>query len=154
MGFWKRLLSSSPVNNAFGNNFAFPGVRSSRDVTDEDFSQEYASELYTDTGVMDSNSSYSDNGVFFKEATNVFRLTYDGILARDGARDVYAVVGTEDYGSWKDIKYYPMQKTDGQGFEVLFPATGKENVNVAFKDGADHWDNNSGRNYMYVKEGG
>ncbi len=153
MGFWNSLFRSSPVNDAAVNNITFPGVPGSMDAMDPpNFSEEFASELSADINT-NTDDSYSEYGVSLKETNNIFRLTYDGILSRDGAQDVYAVVGSESNGSWQDIKYYPMQKTNGQAYEVLFPASGTGNINVAFKDGADHWDNNSGRNYTYVNEG-
>lgn len=149
MGFWDSLFKSSSVNNTDGNYVAFRGVQNSQGVVNNHgFYEEYSSELYADTGGSIDNT-YTENGVFLKEASDVFKLTYSGILVKDGAQDVYAVVGLDDNGSWKDIRYYPMHKTGEQAYEVLFPVRNLENINVAFKDGADHWDNNSGRNYTY-----
>jgi|GEM_PF-769746 hypothetical protein len=158
MGFWDFMFRSRPVNDSSVNKIVTPGVPSfEEDFKDtefpEEFSEEFASEFHTDHEINTDNS-YSENGVSLKETTNVFGLTYDGILARDGAQVVYAVIGMGDNRSWHDVKYYPMQKTDEHAFEVLFPARGAENFNVAFKDGANHWDNNSGHNYTYVNEGG
>lgn len=152
MGFWDFLFRASPVNEASGNKTAFPGVRKTRDLPE--FTEEYASELRVDTPRAERDDSYSFQGVSLRGGEDAFRLTYNGILARDGAQDVFAVVGTGSNNSWQDVKYYPMQPTGRQTFETTLPVNNTGSLNVAFKDGADHWDNNSGRNYVYTDEGG
>lgn len=155
MGFWDFLFSRSSDNNKAGNKTDFSRGPDSREAGNAPgLLEEYAAELYADNDANTDNS-YSENGVSLKEAANVFRLTYDGVLAKDGTRDVYAVVGLEGSDPRQDAKYYPMQKTDdGKAYEVLFPSMGPGNIKVAFKDGAGHWDDNSGRNYTYVNGGG
>ena len=79
------------------------------------------------------------------------RLSYNGLLAKSGAQDVYAAVSYGDNENWKNVKYYPMGKTEQNTFEALLPIKKNTNLNVAFKDGADHWDNNSGNNYSFTE---
>lgn len=154
MGFWDFLYRSRPVNDSSRNKVIIPGMTDSRDVNDApDFTEEFATE-FDNAPEIQTDNSYSKNGVSVKETANVFRLAYDGILARDGAQDVYAVVGSGDNKYWQDVKYYQMLKAAGQGYELVFPVRGTENLNIAFKDGADHWDNNSGKNYTYANRGG
>lgn len=149
MGFWDKLLKSSIYDYNDGNYVSFRNAEGpNENLSDYDFGTEFADELYADAGGS-VDDSYTENGIFLKGAQDVFRLTYSGILAKDGAKDIYAVVGQEENGKWKDVKYYPMHKADEQTYEVLFPVRSLQNINLAFKDGADHWDNNSGRNYTY-----
>lgn len=95
------------------------------------------------------DDSYSFNGVQLNTATNTMRVLYEGILAKDGAQDVYAVIGYGDNVRWENTEYYPMHKIGDQTFDLVFPVKKTGNINMAFKDGADHWDNNSGKNYTY-----
>lgn len=92
---------------------------------------------------------YSSNGVEMYKMQNTMRLIYSGLLAKNGAQDVYAVMSFGDNNHWEDIKYYPMHPTGNQSYELLFPIHEMTSINIAFKDGADHWDNNSGMNYTF-----
>lgn len=93
--------------------------------------------------------NYIPNGVKLDTEGGKLRLSYNGLLAKSGAQDVYAVV---NYGSnkyWDDVKYYPMNNVGRNTFEALLPINGDTSINVAFKDGANNWDNNSGKNYSF-----
>lgn len=88
---------------------------------------------------------YSKNGINVDKEKKEIRVTYNGLLAQSGADKVYAVCG---YGSkWSKQAIHEMRKTIN-GFETKFP-TDEKVVNVAFKDSANNWDNNSGRNYSF-----
>lgn len=97
-----------------------------------------------------SGNEYISNGVTIIPSTpgvgeNV-KLIYDGILAKSGARHVYAHIG---YGSnWSSTNDFQMNKT-GTGFEAAFNLPKTDTVNVCFKDCANNWDNNSGMNYVF-----
>lgn len=96
------------------------------------------------------NSSYIDKGVYISpsapSAGDKVKIVYDGLLAKCGATDVFAHVG---FGSkWENIYDYRMQKTS-TGFEVTVPVLKTDTLNVAFKDCANNWDNNSGNNYSF-----
>lgn len=157
MGFWNSMFKNSSAANAGRkrSNYLSRYNSSWERMDPPDFNEEYASELYADAGTgIRADDSYSDSGLSLKESSNIFRLTYDGILAKDGARDLYAVVGFDDDGSWHNARYYPMNKASDKGYEVIFPVKDSGTVNIAFKDGADHWDDNSGRKYTYVNNQG
>jgi len=96
------------------------------------------------------NNDYISNGVTLKPATpsvgDKVKVHYDGLLAKSGANDVLAHVG---YGStWKHTSDYRMEKTD-TGFEVTIPVIEGDTLNICFKDCANNWDNNSGKNYSF-----
>lgn len=95
---------------------------------------------------------YDDKGVHLTANGNTWVLTYRGILARSGACDIYAVINKGSNTNWKDVKFYPMGLTDNYNtFQLIFPKGSASEINIAFKDGADHWDNNAGRNYSYTQ---
>ncbi|MCX7922615.1 MAG: carbohydrate-binding protein [Clostridia bacterium] len=93
--------------------------------------------------------NYINKGVVADTKADEFRLSYNGLLAKNRANDIYAVVSYGDNKNWNDIKYYPMDNTGGANFEVSLPINKNMNLNVAFKDNADNWDNNSGKNYSF-----
>lgn len=96
------------------------------------------------------NSKFMSNGVTISPAVptagdNV-TVTYDGLLAKNGAAHIYAQVG---FGSqWDGKAFYKMNKT-GTGFEATVPVGNGDTMNICFKDCADNWDNNSGKNYSF-----
>jgi len=93
---------------------------------------------------------YIENGVTIsKLPVNVgdeVTLTYDGLLVRSGADKIFAYVGYGD--GWEEKGFIPMSyefDVFKAAFKVLL--TGK--LNIAFKDSADNWDNNSAENYTF-----
>lgn len=99
---------------------------------------------------MISRNKYVTNGVSVtpKEITvgDKVRVTYDGLLSKSGAVDVFARIG---YGTkWEDTAEFKMSKT-AAGFEATIPVIKSLPLNVCFKDSADNWDNNSGKNYTF-----
>lgn len=95
-------------------------------------------------------NKYIKNGVHVtpQEVTvgDKVRLSYDGLLAKSGALDLFAHVG---YGNnWNDTADVKMKKT-ASGFEATIPVVKAEPLYVCFKDNANNWDNNSGRNYTF-----
>ena len=96
------------------------------------------------------NNKYHKNGVFIQPATPHIRSTtkvvYDGLLAKSGATHLYAHVG---YGTgWIHAQDYEMKQT-AHGFEAAIPVEKANILNIAFKDCANNWDNNSGKNYNF-----
>lgn len=104
------------------------------------FKTEFADEILYD--------NYT-KGVSFLTLGDRVKLTYNGLLAKSGAQQVYAVVGFGDNQSWNDIRTYPMNNTNQNMFELSIPVEENQRVNVAFKDNAENWDNNSGKNYSF-----
>ena len=106
----------------------------------KDFETEFADDVLFD--------NYT-KGVSFLTLGDKLKVTYNGLLAKSGAKDVYAVVGFGDNNNWKDTKTYQMNSTNQQLFELSIPVKDGEQINVVFKDVADNWDNNSGKNYSF-----
>ena len=99
---------------------------------------------------VDNNNNYVSNGVSISPAIPTsgekVKVMYDGLLSKSGASHIYAHVG---FGSaWNNIYDYPMSRSD-TGFETTIPVTKPETMNLCFKDCANNWDNNSGKNYVY-----
>lgn len=114
----------------------------------EEFSLDMTTEPYGNN-MYEANNSYSNNGVELQDAKNTLRLVYSGILAKSGAQEIYAVVGYGNNLGWEDTEYYSMHKAGHQKFELMLPVKRSGNVNIAFKDAANNWDNNSGMNYCF-----
>ena len=96
------------------------------------------------------NDEYGANGVALSpqvpRANGTAQVFYNGLLVKDGATDVYARVG---FGQrWKDVHDYKMSRAS-TGFEVAIPIIAADTLHVCFKDCANHWDNNSGKNYSF-----
>ncbi|NLW44876.1 MAG: carbohydrate-binding protein [Syntrophomonadaceae bacterium] len=72
-------------------------------------------------------------------------ITYSGLLAKSGADRVFAHIG---YGSgkWSNIKDIEMTR-QGEQFVTQIKMESEDVFNVCFKDSANNWDNNSGRNW-------
>jgi len=74
------------------------------------------------------------------------KLIYNGLLAQNGATEVMAHVG---FNEWKDVRDYRMVKTR-KGFEIsITPPYNAKSVSICFKDVINNWDNNSGVDYNY-----
>lgn len=96
------------------------------------------------------NQRYQTNGVSLsKVSDHTIALKYDGLLAKSGAEDVYSVVGYGSNNSWENVQTIRMNRF-GNSFHADVPAMHGMNINVAFKDSAENWDNNSGMNYTFI----
>lgn len=96
------------------------------------------------------NNNYISNGIYISPAVpsvgDKVKIVYDGLLAKSGATDVFAHVG---FGkNWDNVYDYRMERTD-TGFEATIPVIKPDTLNVCFKDCANNWDNNSGKNYSF-----
>jgi FKBP-type peptidyl-prolyl cis-trans isomerase len=93
---------------------------------------------------------YEDNGVEISKATiNVgdeVTVLYRGLLAQSGADSVYAHIGYGD--NWEAKEFIPMEK-DKDVFKATIKVNLSDNLNIAFKDSVDNWDNNSQQNYSF-----
>lgn len=97
-----------------------------------------------------SNTDYIYNGVSINPPTpavgDSVKVSYDGLLAKSGASHVYAYVG---FGNrWENDHYIQMNRST-TGFEASIPVSNSDILNVCFKDCANNWDNNSGKNYSF-----
>ncbi|MCR4435579.1 MAG: carbohydrate-binding protein [Clostridiales bacterium] len=100
--------------------------------------------------MVSKNQDYLTNGITISPAIpatgDKVKLSYDGLLAKSGATHIFARVG---FGSnWDHLYDYSMTRTS-TGFEAVIPVSGTGSMNVCFKDCANNWDNNSGRNYSF-----
>lgn len=96
-----------------------------------------------------SFGNYTSNGILTSVEGDRLKLKYSGLLSKSGAPEVYAVVSYGDNRQWDRENYYRMNNNGRGTFEVSLPVTDNMDINVAFKDGANNWDNNSGKNYSF-----
>jgi hypothetical protein len=102
------------------------------------------------TASAGASNTYMSNGVSISPAIPTagekVKIMYDGLLAKSGATHVYAHVG---FGAaWDNLYDYQMDKTS-TGFEATVPVMDADTMNLCFKDCANNWDNNSGKNYSF-----
>jgi hypothetical protein len=99
---------------------------------------------------VSKNNEYISNGVTISPAIPTsgekVKVSYDGLLSKSGANHIYAHVG---FGrNWDNSSFYQMNK-GSTGFEATIPVSNGDTMNLCFKDCANNWDNNSGRNYSF-----
>lgn len=98
-------------------------------------------------------NNYVENGVIIRpnviaEGDNVI-VNYKGVLFNDGAHSIYMHLGFGEH--WEQVEDIKMER-GLNGFEATIPITRHKKLNVAFKDCANNWDNNSGKNYSFEVE--
>ncbi|MCL6639082.1 MAG: hypothetical protein K6T80_05290 [Firmicutes bacterium] len=75
-------------------------------------------------------------------------ILYNGSLS-SGSGEIYLHFGFGEKNNWVKVADHPMQKTPG-GWLANVNMMGTRQLNFCFKDSADNWDNNSGRNWSYL----
>ena len=70
-------------------------------------------------------------------------IKYKGILFENGADAIWMHYGFDDWSNATDLQ---MEKQH-DGFYCKIKAEGRKDLNLCFKDSADHWDNNMGINW-------
>ncbi|MBM7866781.1 hypothetical protein GTO89_04045 [Heliobacterium gestii] len=76
-------------------------------------------------------------------------IVYDGILSKSGAQQVYLHAG---YGkNWRNVYDHRMEAT-GSGWQCTINME-QDDLLFCFKDSANNWDNNSGKNWSYQSRG-
>ena len=116
------------------------------------FNEEVSIELFSQI----SNNEYetfSTTGVRMHNITNVIKIDYSGFLAQNGAEEIYAVIGYGSNDRWEDVEHLPMKKVGEKDFELITFRKKNGNINIAFKDSANNWDNNYGNNYIFQEQG-
>ena len=69
---------------------------------------------------------------------------------KSGAQEVQGVYGFGSNQNWEGVSSIQLKK-EGEGtFKGVLPLEHGKNINIAFKDSAENWDNNSGMNYTFV----
>lgn len=76
-------------------------------------------------------------------------VNYSGLLAQSGADRVFAHVGYGSPFKWINVKDIEMQR-QGSSFSTTFRVEVSDTLHICFKDSANNWDNNSGRNWGSV----
>lgn len=72
------------------------------------------------------------------------KLTYNGILAQNGANEIYVHFG---FGLlWDNLQEIKLDKVDDH-FETEITLTSCEDINFCFRDENNNWDNNDTKNY-------
>jgi hypothetical protein len=94
---------------------------------------------------------FAENGIIVSKASikagDEIALSYSGLLAQNGADELYVHVG---YGeAWEEKEFIPMEHQDG-AFHAGIRVKQAGTLNVAFKDSAENWDNNSAQNYSFL----
>lgn len=153
MGFLNFLYNNSEsLKNA---NTSKSKANSKLQPFNEEFSLDLSTEPYG-THIKELDNSYSNSGVEMQDTRNTLRILYSGILAKNGANEIYAVIGYGDNLNWENVTEYPMHKLSDEKFELIFPVTRAGQINMTFRDSSNNWDNNSGNNYTfsnYIYEG-
>ncbi|PRX34908.1 putative carbohydrate-binding protein with starch-binding CBM53 [Orenia metallireducens] len=79
------------------------------------------------------------------------RVGYNGLLAKSGANQVYLHAGLSRHGDiWEQAKDIVMDNNIDTWTAELEVPTEFEKFNFCFKDCADNWDNNNGKNWTYT----
>lgn len=114
------------------------------------FEEEFSDSLTTQPSQM-GVQSYTKAGVTFEKLSETqAKINYNGLLAKSGAQQVYGVFGFGSNQNWENVSTIPLNKSADGGFSSIIPVEQGKNINFAFKDPAENWDNNSGMNYTFV----
>ena len=76
------------------------------------------------------------------------KLKYKGKLATDGAKSIYLHTGY-GFDHWMEVQDIKMKKGRDGSWSASLVVDNSTRLNFCFHDGADHWDNNYGRNWSY-----
>ncbi len=75
-------------------------------------------------------------------------IKYDGLLAKSGAQEVYLHAGFGKNQIWDNVMDIRMNR-QGNSFVSNLAIEEESRFNFCFKDNAENWDNNSGRNWSF-----
>lgn len=94
------------------------------------------------------DNPYGDQRVTFVPAPvhsgAKLKVGYNGLLKNAGADRVFVHYG---YDGWKETHTMEMDHAGNGSFSVMLSASADRRIDLCFKDSADHWDNNNGRNW-------
>lgn len=76
------------------------------------------------------------------------KIKYKGLLADSGANKVYLHAGYGP-GEWDKVIDVPMKKTRDGGWSITIQVGEPTHFNFCFRDDAQNWDNNQGKNWTY-----
>lgn len=145
MSIFDNVFEADTKKAKTGKRSSAPNAAKQTGMKAKQFTEEFSESL-------DSfdNQRYQSNGVSLsKVSDHTVALKYDGLLAKSGADDVYSVIGYGSNSNWENVQTIRMNRF-GNSFHADIPAMHGMNINVAFKDSAENWDNNSGMNYTFI----
>lgn len=87
-------------------------------------------------------------------AGDTVTVKYNGLLAKNGARQIYLHAGYGDNQAWEEVRDVPMRKVGANTWMAELPVGTNTRLNFCFRDDADHWDNNNGLNWSYEVHNG
>lgn len=76
------------------------------------------------------------------------RIKYKGALSKTGSGKIYLHAGF-GYGEWSNVQTIPMRKTRDGAWSARIKVIDDSRLNFCFRDDANNWDNNTGRNWSY-----
>lgn len=79
-------------------------------------------------------------------------IQYNGLLAKSGADRVWLQIGYGAPDKWFGVKALEMQNRNND-FIARFKMEYSDNLHFCFKDSANNWDNNGGRNWNTAVDG-
>lgn len=82
--------------------------------------------------------------------SNEANISYDGLLAKCGADQVFLHYGVGSNEFWANVHTQKMQKTS-RGWEKTVRLPDRQ-YQICFKDSANNWDNNNGYNWVVSQE--
>lgn len=98
----------------------------------------------------ESYHDYQDNGLLLTREVatgQAVKIIYSGLLAQNGATDIYAHAGVGEY--WDNIQDIKMIKTTTDQFEATLLFAKQTQINICFRNENNDWDNNGTYNYSY-----
>ena len=82
-------------------------------------------------------------------ANSMVKISYTGKFFQDGSKHVYIHYG---FGNeWEGVQDVEMTKTE-LGFQIEVLLLDKDTFNFCLKNEKDEWDNNDGKNFVFVIE--
>jgi len=76
------------------------------------------------------------------------KIKYKGLLAESAAAKVYLHAGY-GHGAWEKVTDIPMKKGRDGAWSAKIQISEPSSFNFCFRDNAQNWDNNNGRNWSY-----
>ncbi len=140
----------SIFDNMMTNNTKSEKQNTPKKNSSKAFKEEYSDEFISDVSRY-GIQSYSKSGVAFEKLSETQgEISYSGLLAKSGAQEVHGVYGFGSNQNWEEVSILQFKKEDQDSFKAVIPIEQGKNINIAFKDSAENWDNNSGMNYTFV----
>lgn len=100
---------------------------------------------------------HEDNGIYVGPTPITsgedVEIKYNGLLARSGAEEVYLHAGFGINDQWDRVKDIKMRKVRDE-WQTDLKVDTSSRLNICFRDNAENWDNNNGRNWSFEVHNG